>query len=166
MIEEDEDGELYCDAGGCTMIDCRFPSKEIRDQAVTEVLDGRSMFDVTVDPKSRNLSLEDKIEEAALMTARIESDPEREQQLLGKKGPALDELKDRFIIRDRRVGVSPRRKPEKETRAESTLAAGCPCRMSTCCIQRLARFLRLGGMRAFGILFIRADIGTRVTPPR
>jgi len=141
------------------MIDCRFPSKEIRDQAVTEVLDGRSMFDVTVDPKSRNLSLEDKIEEAALMTARIESDPEREQQLLGKKGPALDELKDRFINAEIAAWESPRegnprRKPEKETRAESTLAAGCPCRMSTCCIQRLARFLRLGGMRAFGILFI------------
>ena len=103
------------------MIDCRFPSKEIRDQAVTEVLDGRSMFDVTVDPKLRNLSLEDKIEEAALMTARIESDPEREQQLLGKKGPALDELKDRFINAEIAAWESPRegnprRKPEKETR--------------------------------------------------
>ena len=97
MVDKDENGELSSDTSGCTMIVCRFPSEESRDQIVKEVLDGWGMFDVTVDKESRRLTLEDKIEEAALMAARIESDPEREQQLLAKKGPAFDELKDPII---------------------------------------------------------------------
>lgn len=97
MIEVDENNELSRDMSGDTMIDCRFPTREIRDQVVKDVLDSWEMFDVSVDPNSRQLTLEQKIEEAALLTARMEYDPEREQQLLSKKGPAFDELKDRII---------------------------------------------------------------------
>jgi len=96
-LDEDEDGKLYCGEGGCTMIACRFSTKEISDLVVKEVLDSWGMFDVTVDPDSRQLTLKDKVEEASLLAARCENDPEREQQLLSKKGPAFNELKDRLI---------------------------------------------------------------------
>jgi hypothetical protein len=96
-LDEDEDGKLYCGEGGCTMIACRFSTKEISDLVVKEVLDSWGMFDVTVDPDSRQLTLKDKVEEASLLAARCENDPEREQQLLSKKGPAFNELKDRLV---------------------------------------------------------------------
>ncbi|WP_417746741.1 hypothetical protein [Rosistilla oblonga] len=97
MIEENECSELFCAPSGCTMIVCRFPNKQLLDQVVKLVLESWGMFDVTVDPESRQLTMEDKIEEAALMAARMEDDSEREQQLLKKRGPAFDELKDQVI---------------------------------------------------------------------
>ena len=43
------------------------------------------------------MNLNERITYAAWMKARIESDPDREDQLRLMKGPAFDELKDRVI---------------------------------------------------------------------
>lgn len=99
MLHENEDGTIIYEGPSSTMIGCRFPTEAVRNQFAREILDSLSIYGVEIDEDTREviMNLNERIAYAAWMKARIESDPDRENQLRLMKGPAFDELKEQVI---------------------------------------------------------------------